>query len=394
MNYFAAILIFAFQVQFLFSQDIQKQLQNQFILAKPGDTIHVPPGKFELTKSLILDGKKNLVIKGAGMNRSILSFKGQTEGAEGIKINQCSKITVMDLSVTDAKGDCIKALNTNDLSFIRVKVAWTGKISSKNGAYGLYPVSCTNVVIRECIAIGASDAGIYVGQSDRVEVSDCEAMFNVAGIEIENTTNAEVFNNYAHDNTGGILVFDLPELPKKQGGNVRVYSNRVIKNNFKNFAPKGNIVGQVPPGTGMFVLATPRVEIFDNLIEENKTVSMGICSFYISERKFNDSLYNPIPYQISIHNNRFIRKKANPPMNNKIALLLKFKFGKKTPHIIYDGINREDMLDGSGKLKEEFKICIQNNENESMVDLDADKNFKNISFDLESYRCTLELKTP
>lgn len=253
MKHTAAILFLAFQIHFLFSQDLQKQLQSQFILAKPGDTIHIPAGKFELSKSLLLDGKKNLVIKGAGMNQSILSFKGQTEGAEGIKINQCQHITLMDFSVTDAKGDCIKALNTDGISFIRITVAWTGKISPKNGAYGLYPVSCSNVIIRECVAIGASDAGIYVGQSDKVEVSGCEAKYNVAGIEIENTTHAEVFNNYAHDNTGGILVFDLPELPKKQGGNVRVYNNRVIQNNTKNFAPKGNIVGQVPPGTGMFV---------------------------------------------------------------------------------------------------------------------------------------------
>ncbi|MCX7745135.1 MAG: right-handed parallel beta-helix repeat-containing protein [Flavobacteriales bacterium] len=394
MKYFSTIFLFFYLVKFLFSQDIQKQLQSQFILAKPGDTIHIPSGKFELTKSLLLDGKKNLVIKGAGMNQSILSFKGQYEGAEGIKINQCQNITLMDFSVTDAKGDCIKALNTEKISFIRITVAWTGKISPKNGAYGLYPVSCSNVLIHECVAIGASDAGIYVGQSDQVVVSGCEAKYNVAGIEIENTTNAEVFNNYAHDNTGGILVFDLPELPKKQGGNVRVYNNRVIHNNTKNFAPKGNIVGQVPSGTGMFVLATPRVEIFDNLIEENKTVSIGICSFYISERKFNDSLYDPIPYQISIHNNRFLRKKANPPMNNKIGLLLKFKLGKKIPHIVYDGITRDEMLNGSGKLKDEFKICIQNNENESFVDLDADKNFKNITFDLAPYRCTMNVTKP
>jgi hypothetical protein len=61
---------------------------------------------------------------------------------------------------------------------------------------------------------------------------------------------------------------------------------------------------------------------------------------------------------------------------------------------VYDGITREDMVDSNGKLKEEFKICIMNNENESLVDLDADKNFKNISFNIEPYRCTMELKQP
>lgn len=374
-----------------YSQDLQKSIQTALIMAHEGDTIHIPEGKYSLQKSLIIDGKKNLVIMGKGINKSILNFKGQTEGAEGFKINQCSNIKLIDFTVQDAKGDCIKAMNCDQISFIRIKTEWTGKPSKKNGAYGLYPVSCTNLLIDGCISIGASDAGIYVGQSDQVIVKNCEAINNVAGIEIENTTRAEVFNNYAHDNTGGILIFDMPELPKKMGGDVRVYNNKVVRNNYKNFAPKGNIVGQVPPGTGMFVLATPNVEIFNNLIEENKTVTMGICSFYISERPFNDSLYNPYPYNIYIHDNQFVRKKTAPATSSKIGLLLAFKFGKKTAHIVYDGITDPKMIDQNGSLKKEYMICIEKNTNESFVDLDADNGFKNINYNLENYRCTLNI---
>lgn len=375
----------------LAAQDIQKQLQTQLIMAGDGDTIYIPEGKFSLQKSLLIDGKKNIVIKGRGMDKSILNFKGQTEGAEGLKINQCTQITLIDFTVQDAKGDCIKAMNCDQISFIRVKTEWTAKPSKKNGAYGLYPVSCTNLLIDGCISIGASDAGIYVGQSDMVIVKNSEAYHNVAGIEIENTTRAEVFDNYSHDNTGGLLIFDMPELPKKHGGEVKVYNNRIIHNNFKNFAPKGNIVGQVPPGTGTFVLATRKVEIANNLIEENKTVSIGICSYYISERAYNDSLYNPYPGTVYIHDNQLIRKKTAPATSSKIGLLLAFKFGKKTPHIVYDGILDKTMIDENGNVKPEYMICIEKNTNETFVNLDAGNNFKNFSFDLSKYRCTLNI---
>ena len=83
------------------------------------------------------------------------------------------------------------------ISFIRVRTEWTGGVSSDNGAYGLYPVESKNVLIDSCVAIGASDAGIYVGQSENIIVKNSRAEFNVAGIEIENSYYADVFDNHA-----------------------------------------------------------------------------------------------------------------------------------------------------------------------------------------------------
>ena len=80
-------------------------------------------------------------------------------------------------------------LGADGVVFRRVRVEWTNGPSSENGAYGLYPVECRNVLIEECVAIGASDAGIYVGQSVDVIVRRSRAEYNVAGIEIENTRN-------------------------------------------------------------------------------------------------------------------------------------------------------------------------------------------------------------
>jgi len=363
--------------------EMQKKLQNQFISVEDGDTIFIESGKIILNQSLWLDAKKNVVIKGTGMDKTILSFMGQSAGAEGIKVTDSKNITISDLTVEDTKGDCIKTQKVDGIKFERVTTRWTGKPKESNGAYGFYPVQCTNVMIDNCVARGASDAGIYVGQSSYIVVKNCKAIENVAGIEIENSLYADVYDNEAVNNTGGILVFDMPDLPQKKGGYVRVYNNNVHDNNFRNFAPKGNIVGKVPPGTGVIILATNHVEVYENKIHNNRTMGVGIVSYYITENPFKDKDYYPYPSDISIHHNRFERKSVPATMQGRMGKMFRFKlkFGKKVPHIIYDGI-RDEKRKGEADI-----ICIHDNENESFADIDASNGFKNISKDLKAYQC-------
>jgi len=79
-----------------FSQkDFQKKYQSLFILAESGDVIELPEGIFQLTNTLSLEGKKKVTIRGKGMNKTILSFKNQTDGAEvsvlAMVLKFCSK---------------------------------------------------------------------------------------------------------------------------------------------------------------------------------------------------------------------------------------------------------------------------------------------------------------
>jgi hypothetical protein len=80
------------------------------------------------------------------------------------------------------------------------------------------------------VVTGAKDAAIYVGQSADIVVRRSEVHDNVTGIEIENSTNALVEENHAHHNTGGILVFLLPNNPSKVGSDTKVLRNRVVSN--------------------------------------------------------------------------------------------------------------------------------------------------------------------
>jgi len=363
------------------AQDIRRQLQAQFIESPDGAVIELPEGRFQLNMALWMDGKKDITVKGKGMDKTILSFKNQLAGAEGIKITNSSNITIQDLTVQDSKGDLIKAQLVDGIILKNVKAEWTGKPSKDNGAYALYPVQCKNVLIDSCIAIGASDAGIYVGQSQHVIVRNSTAINNVAGIEIENTLYADVYNNEATENTGGILIFDLPNLIQKKGGHIRVFNNHIHHNNYPNFAPKGNIVGKVPLGTGVMVLATNNVEIYNNRIINNRTAGTAIISYYISEIPIKDPLYYPYPDHIFIHDNSYARQKQRTTMKGRMGLMfrLKVRFGKNVPHIIYDGIVDDKVRD--------LAICVRNNSNQSMANIDAANKFKNISRDMSAYDC-------
>ena len=75
----------------------------------------------------------------------------------------------------------------------------------------------------------------------------------------------------------------MPDLPKKDGRHCRVYKNKVVANNHENFAPKGNTVATVPPGTGVMIMANDQVEVFDNTIEQNQTAGLSIVSYLITD---------------------------------------------------------------------------------------------------------------
>lgn len=371
---FSATLLLLLVFNPVFAQsDVEKRIQTQCILAEEGDIIEIPAGNFSISGTLSLDEKKNVTLRGAGQDKTILSFKGQKQGAEGLKVTNSTNIVLENFTMEDAKGDIIKTQNVNGIIFRDITARWTGKPDESNGSYALYPVQCQKVRIERCTAIGASDAGIYVGQSDSVWVTACTAKNNVAGIEIENTTNAWVWENHAFENTGGILVFDLPDLPKKRGGHVKVYDNLVARNNYRNFAPKGNIVGTVPAGTGVMVLATNDVEVYNNKIWENRTVSTGIVSYYITETPINDQSYIPYPSGISVHDNIFSGGRRMPTLKNRLGFIFWWKFGKRVPHILYDGISNPDWVNADGSFKPSYQICIGENVNGTFANLRADK---------------------
>ena len=310
--------------------DAQQRLQAALIEAAPGDLVQIGAGRFELTDGLSLD-VNGVTVRGAGALRTVLSFKGQLGAGEGLLVTS-DDVVLRDFAVEDSKGDGIKSKGANRIVYKNVRVEWTGGPKASNGAYGVYPVESEDVLIDGVTVKGASDAGIYVGQSNRIIVRNSTAMYNVAGIEIENSGLAEVTNNLATHNTGGILVFDLPALPRRGKGWVTVSGNRVLDNDTPNFAPPGNTVATVPTGTGVLVMAENDVDVRDNELSGNGTANIMVVAY---RQPFEDKGYDPYPRNIRLAGNKHGRAGFAPAMpgGRELAAAL----GGTLPPIFWDG---------------------------------------------------------
>ncbi len=356
----------------------EESLQQQFIEAKAGDVIEIPAGVHEMTRSLSLN-VSGVTIRGAGIDASILSFTNQIQGAEGLLVS-ANNFVIEDLAIEDTVGDAIKINQSRNVVIRNVRTEWTGGPLSTNGAYGIYPVQSQNILIEGAVAIGASDAGIYVGQSEQIIVRNSRAEYNVAGIEIENSTFADVYDNVATNNTGGILVFDLPDIPVQGGRNTRIFNNQITNNNVDNFAPVGNIVASVPAGTGLMVMANDSIEVFGNEFTNNQTASVLIVSYLLGGRTTDDLNYDPYPEAIFIHDNQYVDG-GNAPDSEPLKMLQEAT-GQAIPNIVWDGM----VL---GEKSPEQILCIQETPAPTFVNLDASNNFAKPSFDGSVHSCSL-----
>jgi parallel beta-helix repeat protein len=173
-------------------------------------------------------------------------------------------------------------------------------------------VECRDVLVEKVLVTGAKDAAIYVGQSADIVVRGNEVRGNVTGIEIENSTNALVEDNYAHDNTGGILVFLLPNNPSKVGNDTRVVRNRVIANNHPNFGDPSAIVSKVPPGSGIFIMAADGTEVAENEIRGNDSFGVAVVSLAMAFPPGATFDVGPVPEGNWIHDNVLADNGRNP----------------------------------------------------------------------------------
>jgi parallel beta-helix repeat protein len=370
--------------------DYQSLAQELLVSMGDYDTLHFRAGTYNFPLSLSVADKTGIVIRGEGRGNTILDFSSQLSGAQALLATNMTDVIFADLTVRDMAGDGIKVKDSEGVSFIRVGAEYSGPISPDNGAYGLYPVTSQHVLVDDCYVRGASDAGIYVGQSQNVVVSHCLVEECVAGIEIENCIYADVFANTTKNNTGGILVFDLPNLPViKNGHTTRVFDNDVMDNNTGNFAPPGNIVGNVPPGTGIMLLASDRVEVFNNRISGNNIMGVGVISYLVlatldPDATYDDPAYDPFVYQISIHDNTFTRT-AGYPTPNLIGLILQSVYTGNglEPDIIYDGITNPALP------ADQQRICASSNGDVQFVNLDAVNDFANVVVDPAEHDCSL-----
>lgn len=392
--------------------DLENDFQKLFQLAKDGETIELPAGHFKFSKALILDGKKNIMVKGAGMDKTVLSFRTQEEGAEGIRVANCKNVTLEGFTIQDAIGDNIKAIYTDTLTFRNIKTEWTDVPNTSLGAYGIYPVICKNVLIENCVALRASDSGLYIGQSENIVIRNNEAYESVCGINVENSANVEIYNNESSNNATGMVILDIPGLTR-YCENVKVHHNKVVNNNLFNFAPAGNVAASNIPGTGIMLWAAKETQIYENEILD-QSFPILIASFLTSYKLTKDKPYVPIApteqarMKVAIEeetslredaiNEQFSLDKQYRPYNenlyigkntysfgsfrkqiqSKDGFLFTMGVGFKDAHVWYDGVENPDGA----------TLCLDKNQQITVANLDFMNDHKNASVTaMDNYAC-------
>ncbi len=363
--------------------EFQKALQEKLIAAKSGSVIELPEGRFQFDKTLSLTAN-GVTIRGKGMAKTVLAFKGQTAGSAGMLV-KANDFTIEDVAIEDAAGDGLKTEGSTNVTIRRVRVEWTAALNEKNGPYGIYPVTSKNVLIEDSFVKGAADAGFYLGQSENAIMRRNRAEGNVAGFEVENCKNVDVYENTATNNSGGILVFNLPDLPVQGGEKVRVYNNQVVGNNAPNVAPKSQTVYNLPSGLGVSVMAIKNVEVFNNTIKDNNTANMHIISYLAMSQEIKDKTYNPFVSNVYVHDNQFGGSGKNPDARLESVLAVAKAVGQPMPDILYDGMVEPGATDA--------KICLQNNGEVTFANFDAANQFKKVSRDAKKHQCTLPALT-
>lgn len=361
------------------------------VQASPGDVIEFDCGYFELSSALQLINTEDVTIKGCGKDKTVLSFK-TSQTPEGILAVNVHGVWIEDLSVLDTGGNGIELRTVNHATLKRVRAIWSSgggresatpitasnafannaallnvactqpatlnpdapenklpglaqftrspdyTVSNKAGRYGIYPVASQNILVDEAESVGASDAGIYVGQTTTAIIKNSRAVYNVFGFEIENVQGGEYQNNLAECNTGGFLIYDLDGL-RQYGDRSRMYGNTSRNNNTYNFT-SGGFVGNVPPGSGMITLSYDRIEIFDNHFENNNTGGIIHASYEL----FPEGAGRPSEKRIDwysegvhIYNNTFVNNGNGLPAptitdlaNGDVARILPLLIGLKS----------------------------------------------------------------
>ena len=286
--------------------------------AKPGDTIVVAPGTYSgptisvKTSGLTITGSKAAIIDATGDTYGItvgtqLTFDpGPACPASGV-----SDFSISGLSVRNAEDTGIFLFGVD-------KFEVSGGDYLNNGEYGIFPRCSRDGLISKNSGGGGNDATIYVGVDNNIVVENNRLAGGELGIELESTDNSVVRNNKLTDNTTGIFVIVLPNLPKSSTETALIEGNIVRKNNRPNpFPPVCQAPGTppgcveeffddlqlLPSGSGILNVGGHNVTIRGNVVIKNDTVGVGVVENPFGFGSSNDTV---------VTNNIIVQNGKNP----------------------------------------------------------------------------------
>jgi parallel beta-helix repeat protein len=241
--------------------------------AAAGDKLLILPGTYEESVALATDGLQLVGCGAATNDRPIFSPPAGSLVQDGMRASGIDGLVFQSLQMSEWDNNGIFVEGADGVTF-RDVIGDGG--ADQRSVYAIYPVASSGVLVEGCLARNIADAGIYVGQDIAPIVRYNTAEDNVAGIEIENSELAQVYGNYAVNNTGGLLVFKLPGPPLQISQAHEVFDNVLIDNNTPNFGQPNTSVAVIPDGTGMLVLSNDTTDFHHNIVQGNGTFGIAL----------------------------------------------------------------------------------------------------------------------
>jgi parallel beta-helix repeat protein len=239
------------------------------LLIEPGtyqEEVTIPAGR---------DGLALVGCGGASENRPRIIPPATQVSGRGIQASGVDGLVFQSLDFFNQTNDHIRIAQANGLTFRDI----TGD-GNRNTAYAVFPVFSNNILIELCKVRAQDDAPLYVGQSTNITVRFNDVRDGVAGAEIENSANAEVYGNYFTGNTAGLFLFLDGSLPVQLADCHSVHHNVSENNNEPNFGT-GTVAG-LPQGIGILVLSSDTTPYSYNISRDNGAGGLVIADQVIA----------------------------------------------------------------------------------------------------------------
>ena len=332
-----------------------ERLREALDLAQPGEAVELAAGVFRLDSALLI-GIEGTILRGAGRDRSILSFHPDTEDNSGLRI-QANGVRVEGFAIQNATGPAVQVRGCTDLLVRNLRLQWR----SDNGQPASYLsaleiLDSQDVLVEKVQGRGAGAAGLLVRNSTRVLVRDSEFSDNRIGVRLEESNRVDIRGNSLGGNGTGVLMLDLPGGQMLQ--RVRIFDNQIVDNNNFSFAANRELNSGgngIPLGSGVMVLGARDVEIFNNRIANQGTFNLLIGA---AGESFPDRIY--------VHNNTMGRSGYAPDL--ELAETMIRAGGGRLGSIVWDG--RAPLPEVLGLRSRAGRLVLGNNTGADFVDLD------------------------
>jgi parallel beta-helix repeat protein len=271
-----------------------QSIQAAVDAASPGDTILVEPGSYaepgvacpanSAQTCAVAISKDGISLIGLTQGRRqvvLVNAGGQDVGIQVAKTGDpaCLSDPAKTIHGSLVRGFTVSGFGSDGLDVVCADSWRVTEVRAVGDAeYGIFPSLTGPGRVDHSFASGANDTGIYVGQSHDVRVDHNLAAGNVSGFEIENSSAVRLDHNQATGNTAGILSFTLPFLAVTSNSGNKIDHNLVLGNNKTNTCTPGGDVCDVPPGSGIAVVAADTNQVDHNQVHGNNSFGIIVAN--------------------------------------------------------------------------------------------------------------------